>query len=164
MPVATLSKASFCGRSLVGIARSNPAVAWFFLSCVCCVFSGTGLCDRPIPRPEESQHVCVCVCVCVYHRECLRGLLLGCRQAYFFLNIPLIVLCCVNCSISQSSYFCLFCCSSPYQSSFLCSSFYLYTEFYFIAIFASILSFIFSCLFSHFLISTLNFGRQFVRL
>ena len=31
------------------------------------------LCDRPIPRPEESYHVCVCVfvclCVCVWERE-----------------------------------------------------------------------------------------------
>jgi hypothetical protein len=25
---------------------------------VCCVLSGRGLCDRPIPRPEESYRVC----------------------------------------------------------------------------------------------------------
>jgi hypothetical protein len=30
------------------------------------VLSGRGLCDRPIPCPEESYRVrCVCVCVCV---------------------------------------------------------------------------------------------------
>ena len=41
-----------------------PAVCW-----VCCMLSGTGLCDRPIPHPEEFYRVgvsvCVCVCVCV---------------------------------------------------------------------------------------------------
>ena len=31
----------------------------------CCVLSGRGLCDRSIPRPEQSYGVCVCVCVCV---------------------------------------------------------------------------------------------------
>jgi len=30
-----------------------------------CVLSGRGLCDGPIPLPEESYQVCVCVCVCV---------------------------------------------------------------------------------------------------
>ena len=34
-------------------------------SCACCVLSGTGLCDGPIPRPEESYRVDVSVCVCV---------------------------------------------------------------------------------------------------
>jgi len=37
-----------------------------YLSLVnCCMLSGGGLCDWPIPRPEESYRVCVCVCVCV---------------------------------------------------------------------------------------------------
>ena len=27
----------------------------------CCVFSGIGLCDGPITRPEEYYRVCVCV-------------------------------------------------------------------------------------------------------
>jgi hypothetical protein len=27
--------------------------------CERCVFSGRGLCDGPIPRPEESYRVCV---------------------------------------------------------------------------------------------------------
>jgi hypothetical protein len=27
-------------------------------------FGGTGLCDTPICRGEESYRVCVCVCVC----------------------------------------------------------------------------------------------------
>ena len=33
--------------------------------CEYCVLSGIGLCNGPIPRPEESYRVCVCVCVCV---------------------------------------------------------------------------------------------------
>jgi hypothetical protein len=37
--------------------------AWMYLCCECCVLSGRSLCDGPIPRPDESYHVCVCVCV-----------------------------------------------------------------------------------------------------
>jgi hypothetical protein len=34
-----------------------------FVSCECCVLSGTGLCDGPIPRPEESYRLwCVFEC------------------------------------------------------------------------------------------------------
>jgi len=32
-----------------------------YLSCEYCVLSDRGLCDRPIPRPEDSCRVCVCV-------------------------------------------------------------------------------------------------------
>ena len=31
--------------------------------CECCVLSGTGLCDGPIPRPRESYRVSVRHCV-----------------------------------------------------------------------------------------------------
>jgi hypothetical protein len=51
-----------CGRSLAGIASSNPAGAWMSVSCECLVLSGRDLCDGPIPRPEESYRACVCVC------------------------------------------------------------------------------------------------------
>jgi hypothetical protein len=34
------------------------------VSCECCVLSGRGLCDGPIPRTEESYRVCVCVIEC----------------------------------------------------------------------------------------------------
>jgi len=35
------------------------------------LFSGSSLCDRPIPRPGESYSVCVrvCVCVCVWRNN-----------------------------------------------------------------------------------------------
>jgi len=56
-----------CGRR----SEANPAGAW--LSAVSDVLSG--LCDEPIPRPEESHRArararaCLCVCVCVRERE-----------------------------------------------------------------------------------------------
>jgi hypothetical protein len=37
IPVATRSKAWVCGRSLAGIAGSNPARIWISVSCECCV-------------------------------------------------------------------------------------------------------------------------------
>ena len=49
-----------CRRSLVGIAGSNSAGAWISLSFECCVLSGRGLCDGPIPHPEKSyRSACV---------------------------------------------------------------------------------------------------------
>ena len=64
---------------LLGLWVRIPSVAWMFVSCKCCVLSGRGLCDGPIPRLEESYcaRVCVCVCVCVRARarviECNQG-------------------------------------------------------------------------------------------
>ena len=63
IPVAERSNARVYGRSLAG---SNPAWgrggAWMSVSCECCVFSGRGLCDGPIPSPEESYRLwCVIV-------------------------------------------------------------------------------------------------------
>jgi hypothetical protein len=49
IPLAALSKASVCVRSLAGIAGSNPAGAWMSASCDCCVLSGKGLCDWADP-------------------------------------------------------------------------------------------------------------------
>ena len=51
--MASRSNTWVCGRSLASIASSNPAGAWVFVSCGCSVLSGRGLCDGPIPRPEE---------------------------------------------------------------------------------------------------------------
>jgi len=44
--------------SLLGLLR-----AWNFVSCVCCVFSGRGLCDGLITRSEEYYELCVELCV-----------------------------------------------------------------------------------------------------
>ena len=63
LPVAERSKTMVYGRSLAGIAGSNPAGAWISVFCECCVLSGRGLCDVPIPRPKESYRLwCVTVC------------------------------------------------------------------------------------------------------
>ena len=58
IPVAARYKAWVCGRSLAGIAGSNPAEGHGYLSLanlVCCI--GDGFCDGPIPRPEEFCRV-----------------------------------------------------------------------------------------------------------
>jgi hypothetical protein len=62
IPVVALSKAWVCGLSLAGISASNPA-GCMGVSCECFLLSGGGLCDGPIPRPEESYLV-VCVIKC----------------------------------------------------------------------------------------------------
>jgi hypothetical protein len=56
-------KAWVCGRSLAGIASSIPAGGRGCSSFKCCVFSGRGFCDGPIPRPKDSYRLCVSVCV-----------------------------------------------------------------------------------------------------
>ena len=58
IPVVERSKARVCGRSLAGIAGSNPAGA---VSSECCASSGRGLCDEPIPRTEESYRLVITV-------------------------------------------------------------------------------------------------------
>ena len=65
IPVGALSKEWVYGRSLAGIAVSSPPRTWLSVTCECCVLSIRGLCDRPIPCPEESYRVLVCVRVCV---------------------------------------------------------------------------------------------------
>ena len=40
-----------------------PPGAWIFVCCECRVFSGRGLCNELITRPEESYRLC-CVVVC----------------------------------------------------------------------------------------------------
>ena len=57
--VAPRSKEWVCGLSHSGNVGSNPAGAWMSVSCECCVLSGTGLCDGPIPRTEEPYGMCV---------------------------------------------------------------------------------------------------------
>jgi hypothetical protein len=67
IPLAVWSKVWVCSCSsarIVGLNAPGRMVDVSF-SCECCVMSGRGLCDGPIPCPEESYHVCVCMCVCV---------------------------------------------------------------------------------------------------
>ena len=59
--MAERSKARVYGRSIAGIAGSNPAGRMDV--CPLCVLSGRGLCDGLITRPEESYRLwCVLVC------------------------------------------------------------------------------------------------------
>jgi hypothetical protein len=58
-PVAVRSKTWVYGRSLAGMWVRIPPGAWMSVSCECCVLSGSGLCDGPIHRPEESYRVYV---------------------------------------------------------------------------------------------------------
>jgi hypothetical protein len=51
--VVARSKAWVCGRSPAEIVGSNPARG-VDVFCECCVFSGRGLCNELITRPEES--------------------------------------------------------------------------------------------------------------
>jgi hypothetical protein len=56
-------KVSVWGRPLSGNAGSNPAEALMSVSCGCCVLSSRGLCNGPIPSPEETYRLC-CVTAC----------------------------------------------------------------------------------------------------
>jgi hypothetical protein len=48
---------------LLGSWVRVPPGAWIFVSCTVFVLSGRGLCDGPIPRPEESYRLwCVSEC------------------------------------------------------------------------------------------------------
>jgi hypothetical protein len=40
-----------------------------FVCCECCMFSGRGLCDGLIARPEESYRLWCVVCVCVISKN-----------------------------------------------------------------------------------------------
>jgi hypothetical protein len=55
---------------LLGLLVLIPPAAWMSISSECCVLSGRGVCDGPIPRPEESYRVCVRACVCGFFIEC----------------------------------------------------------------------------------------------
>ena len=58
IPGAERSKASVSGRSLVGIAGSKRAGGMdVCVTLVSVVLSRKGLCDRPIPRQEESYRL-----------------------------------------------------------------------------------------------------------
>ena len=74
-----LRRRSAAARLLRSWVRIPPR-AWMFVCCECCVFSGRGLCDRLVTRPEESYRLwCVVVCdlgTLWMRRPCPTG---GCR-------------------------------------------------------------------------------------
>jgi len=53
-----------CGRTMQGVGLAaaqllrfwvrSPPGAWKFFCCECCMFSGWGLCNKLITRPEKS--------------------------------------------------------------------------------------------------------------
>jgi hypothetical protein len=51
---------------LLGLRVRIPPRTWLSVSFDCCVLSGRGSCEGPIPRPEESYRVCVRVCAWVW--------------------------------------------------------------------------------------------------
>jgi len=55
---------------LLGLWVRIPTGAWLSVSCECCVQSGSGRCNRPITRPEETYRVCVRVCACARAGAC----------------------------------------------------------------------------------------------
>jgi hypothetical protein len=57
IPVALRSNVPVCGHSLAGIVGSNPVDGMDV--CLLCLVSDIGLCEWPIPRPQESYRVCV---------------------------------------------------------------------------------------------------------
>jgi hypothetical protein len=59
--VAARSKAQVYGRLPAAIAGSN-STGDMDVCCVCCVFSGRGLCDELITGPEESYRLWRVVC------------------------------------------------------------------------------------------------------
>jgi hypothetical protein len=70
IPMAALSKASVCRRSLAGTAVSNPAGGHGYLSLVnvvCCTCRSPY--DGPIPRLEELVPPSVCVIECDQLRQ-----------------------------------------------------------------------------------------------
>jgi hypothetical protein len=58
-----LRRRSAAERLLLGSWVRVPPEGWMFVSCTVFVLSGRGLCDGPIPRPEESYRLrCVSEC------------------------------------------------------------------------------------------------------
>jgi hypothetical protein len=64
IPVSELSTACASGLLLAGIAGSNPAVAWMFISCVCCVVLQVEICvtRRSLVQGCPTERECVIVC------------------------------------------------------------------------------------------------------
>ena len=57
IPLAERSKQGSVATRLLGLRVRIPPGAWMSVSCECCVLSGTGLCNGPIPCPDESYQM-----------------------------------------------------------------------------------------------------------
>jgi hypothetical protein len=53
---------------LLGSRVRIPPGAWIFVCCECCVLSGRGVWNGPIPRPEECYRLWLCDCVWSHER------------------------------------------------------------------------------------------------
>ena len=63
MCVLTLRRGGSAANGMPGFRVRMPPGSWMSVSCECCVLSGRGLCDGPIPLPEKSYGLwCVIVC------------------------------------------------------------------------------------------------------
>jgi len=62
IPMAARSEAWVYSRSLAGIAGSNTAGAWVFVSCECRVLSDVRLCVGLIAHPEDRTERGVSEC------------------------------------------------------------------------------------------------------
>jgi hypothetical protein len=52
----------FEAAHLLGLRVRIPPGVWVPVACDCCVLSGRGLCDGPIPRPESPAESVVSEC------------------------------------------------------------------------------------------------------
>jgi hypothetical protein len=77
IPVSARSEAWVYSPSLAGIAGSNTAGGWMFVSCECRMLSGVGLCVGLITRPEDPTECDV--------SECNHAISLSCTSCYFFI-------------------------------------------------------------------------------
>jgi hypothetical protein len=81
-----LRRGSAAERLLASWLRIPPE-AWMFVSCTVFVLSGRGLCDGPIPRPEESYQLwCVSECDQVENKKPRNLLWVGRRRKYYETN------------------------------------------------------------------------------
>jgi hypothetical protein len=64
-----LRRRSIMAARLLRSWVQNPLGAWMYVCCVCCVFSGRGLCDELITHPEESYRLWQSLCMIKKPRE-----------------------------------------------------------------------------------------------
>ena len=118
---------------LFGSRVRIPPGAWVSLSCVCYVFSSTGRCDGPIPRPEDFHRACACACACACVCVCLSHRVSALLVAWLYTGISLLYLstdCAQLCHLTPNSVIIFFSILlfSSLSILYLCFSFFLYAE------------------------------------